>query len=310
MTRLCNRSILRPHINNKRSFGPKNMLDTLDQQSPKIAQAFTNTDGTVTMGLIVAGRNELCALSRWFFSHLPTELLQIPGFPVKVAVNGSECGGKKIIPDAVREYFFTWDKEFEGRGEYDEYVDTPDLSFAFVNANWNPSKFSKQELRSQNGNTAVVNEVLRSRNNGGIVFIHNALQPLDWADIKIDLRSEPDIKYNVFDPSYRDELRDKISKVPHKPKSAGGDGVQRLVRITISNELIANAPRMQKLLETFFEQKPVFRSVIENDRDLLSGHAEETDFVPFDPEIFKPRVHHLTSDPSSWRNAPPKVKYS
>ena len=237
-------------------------------------------------------------------------MLQNRTEPIKVAVNGSECGGKKIIPDAVREYFFTWDKDFEGRAEYDEYIDTPSLSFVFVNANWNPSKFGSPLLREQKSNSMVVKTTLDQMDNGGIVFIHNALQPIDWADIQIDLRSEMDVKYNIASPGYRDELREKLMTVPHKQPSPGGDGIQRLIRVKIHNKELASNPLMQSLIRKFETHQPAFRSAIENDHEVLSGYAQECDFVIFDPKEFKPVFHELTSDPASWKNAPPKVKYS
>lgn len=275
-----------------------------------LADAFQGRKPEITLGLIVAGRNELCAASRWLFSHIPPSLLQNRNEPIKVAVNGSECGGKKIIPDAVREYFFTWDQDFEGRAEYDEYIDTPNLSFAFVNANWHPSKFGSPVLRAQQSNAMVVKTTLDQMDNGGIVFIHNALQPIDWADIQIDLRSELDVKYNVADPSYRDDLREKLRAVPHKGATPGGDGIQRLIRVKIFNKELAENPSMQSLVRKFEAHEPAFRSVIENDHEVLDGEAQECDFVVFDPKDFKPVFHELTSDPAHWKNAPPKVKYN
>ncbi len=257
-----------------------------------------------TIGFMAGGRNEVCAITRWLMSYIDPEFLNDPDSPIKIAVNGTQKGGKKIIPDAAREYFYTWEQPFTGRGEYDEYIDTPSLSFAFINVSWPSSEFSRPTLREFNSRDTLTEAFLAGQKNGGIAFIHNSLVPRDWADIEIELRDELDILYNTGDPSYRDELRVKLTRVSNRESEPGTDGIRRLLRITINSDRLLNNPSIQNALSRFDRNEPVFESAIEDDDLINDVEAVITPFIIFDHTKFKPRLHPLASPPSTWHNAP------
>ncbi len=116
-------------------------------------------------------------MSRLLAAGLSPDVMADKHDPLVISVRGSIGSGKKIIPDAMREYFLgtTALGETTGRPGYDEFwrgqVRGQQVEFAYIDAAWQ-SGYSHPELASPY--IHHVRETFMSmREHGGIAFVHN-----------------------------------------------------------------------------------------------------------------------------------------
>lgn len=129
------------------------------------------------IAIITHSRQEIFLMSRLLAAGLNAEIMADRHDPLLVSVRGSIGSGKKIIPDAMREYFMgtTALGEVAGRPGYDEFwrgqVRGQQVEFAYIDAAW-LGGYSHPEFSSHSPHL-VRKAFMGVRQHGGIAFVHN-----------------------------------------------------------------------------------------------------------------------------------------
>lgn len=129
------------------------------------------------IAFITQSRQEVFFMSRLIAAGLTPDVMAEKHDPLLVSVRGSIGSGKKIIPDAMREYFLgtTALGEITGRPGYDEFwrgqVRGQQVEFSYIDAAWQ-SGYSNPDFASHS--THLVRQAFMDvREHGGVAFIHN-----------------------------------------------------------------------------------------------------------------------------------------
>ena len=129
------------------------------------------------IAFITKSRDELFRVSRLLAAGMSNDIMADKHDPLVISVRGSIGSGKKIIPDAMREYFLSTTAlgEITGRPGYDEFwrgqVRGQQVEFAYIDAAWQ-SGYSNPEFVSPYIHH-VREAFMAVREHGGIAFIHN-----------------------------------------------------------------------------------------------------------------------------------------
>lgn len=120
--------------------------------------------------------NALFSFGHILADALPESVLQDAENPLQIAVTGRAGGGKKIIPDAVRERLFEGKASLSGRLEFDERwfgrQKGRDLEVDFLNARWKFG-YSNSKLKLLPTKDKI-EAFIKGREKGGVTFIHNS----------------------------------------------------------------------------------------------------------------------------------------
>lgn len=129
------------------------------------------------IAFITNSRQEIFFMARLLSAGLSPDIMADKHDPLVISVRGSIGSGKKIIPDAMREYFLgtTALSQVTGRPGYDEFwrgqVRGQQVEFAYIDAAWQ-SGYSHEEFSSPYIHH-VREAFMAVRQHGGIAFVHN-----------------------------------------------------------------------------------------------------------------------------------------
>lgn len=129
------------------------------------------------IAFITNSREDLFRVSRLLAAGMSPDVMADKHDPLVISVRGSIGSGKKIFPDAMREYFLgsTALGETTGRPGYDEFwrgqVRGQQVEFAYIDAAWQ-SGYSNPEFVSPYIHH-VREAFMAVREHGGIAFVHN-----------------------------------------------------------------------------------------------------------------------------------------
>lgn len=134
-------------------------------------------DNRQKIAIITQSRAEIFLMARLLAAGLTPDVMADKHDPLLVSVRGSIGSGKKIIPDAMREYFLgtTALSQVTGRLGYDEFcrgqVRGLQVEFAYIDAAWQ-SGYSNPEFVSPYIHH-VREAFMATRQHGGLAFVHN-----------------------------------------------------------------------------------------------------------------------------------------
>jgi len=191
------------------------------------------------VAFLTTEREHLFEMTRVLVRGMDLALFADPANPVQVVVNGSSSCGKKIIPDAAREVFFTdANVSFAGTPEYDEYWRGPCPSgqtgeIDFINNAWHggySQPFSRQKPWM---------DFLKQRQYGGINFVHN-VTPYSYGLAGLD------IYLSDYATSKLEEESSFLQAAFHRC----GKAWKRYVVITVLDPRLQTSPSFQTALES------------------------------------------------------------
>jgi hypothetical protein len=236
---------------------------------------------SVTYGVFTISRQDIVDLSRAIARCIPLSFMAERSAPVRIAVQGSYCSGKKIIADYGRsEVFGITDETLKfggdlahhnicasafnesatltsyGHDEHDEYVygacgkAKQMLEVSFINLAW-AAGYSKA-IPHKVSDADKLTAHLAQRSHGGITYMHNCVSFITQPDITVHIESEgftadaAGRKYHCCDVS--SAIEDACDSDKHEilPEWC------RFVQVTVHNEVLDQQGGISEMLKTAF----------------------------------------------------------
>lgn len=231
---------------------------------------------SVTLSVISTRREHLFRIAELLTLGLKSMIPDDPHASLTIAVNGEFDGGKKIFPDAARNYLFKTDIgkieatgpeicraplpahiAFKGMPEFNEHwigaVDGKMMELSFLNADWVSGSYDRCDDSINFLSKAERAKAFpRCRTYPGLTFVHNSRSFAQSSDIAIWLEGA---ETNAHRQEYGSHLSDKHEKLRtafHKALHSNAEWV-RYVEITINNEDLLNNSVFLKALNTICE---------------------------------------------------------
>lgn len=205
------------------------------------------------IAIITQSRAEIFFMARLLAAGLTPDVMADKHDPLLVSVRGSIGSGKKIIPDAMREYFLgtTALGEVTGRPGYDEFwrgqVRGQQVEFAYIDAAWQ-SGYSNPEFVSPYIHH-VREAFMATREHGGIAFVHNdytlGINRSAGLDIWMEKQGQPNPdgeRPRAHDGPLQKEFRTANKKDPEN------DWV-RYIEIEVADKRLLASPKFGDVLD-------------------------------------------------------------
>lgn len=228
----------------------------------------------VTLSVISTRREHLFRIAELLVLGLKNAIPAAPESSITISVNGTFDGGKKIFPDAARNYMFKTNMgtfeatgheiacaplpdhiTFQGMPEFNEHwsglCDGKMMEVSFLNADWASGSYHDCDdsinFMDKKERAAAFP---KCRSYPGLTFVHNARDFARNSDIAIRLEGVGSQQHNSYIDNKSPALRDTFN---HALQSCA-EWV-RYIEITINNENLLQDTRFLKALNTIVERQ-------------------------------------------------------